>query len=55
MVPIIISALGTVSKYIEKWLAEIGVTYHLESLQRASLLGADRILSKVLDPQGHRQ
>ena len=32
VVPIIIGALGTVLKNIKKWLAEIGVTCHLESL-----------------------
>ena len=37
MVPVIIGALGTVWVDIEKWLAEIGVTCHLESLQRARL------------------
>ena len=35
VVPIIIGALGTVSNDIEKWLAEIGVTRRLESLERA--------------------
>ena len=32
--PVIIGALGTVSKDIEKCLATIGVTCRLESLQR---------------------
>ena len=49
VVPVIMGALGTVSKDIEKWLAEIGVTCCLESLQRACLLGRARILRKVLD------
>ena len=49
VVPIIIGALGTVSKDLKKWLAEIGVTCRLESLQRACLLGTARILCKVLD------
>ena len=49
VVPVIIGALGTVSKDIEKWLAEIGVTYRLESLQRACLLRTARILRIVLD------
>ena len=44
MVPVINGALGTVSKDIEKWLAEIGVTCRLESLQEACLLGTTRIL-----------
>ena len=48
VVPVIIGALGTVSKDIEKWLAEVGVTCRLESLQRAFLLGTARILRKVL-------
>ena len=49
VVPVIIGALGTVSKDMEKWLAEIGVTCRLESLQKARLLGTARILRKVLD------
>ena len=49
VVPFIIGTLGTVSKDIEKWLAEIGVTCRLESLQRACLMGTARILRKVLD------
>ena len=44
-----IGALGTVSKDIEKWVAQIGVTSCLESLQSACLLGTARILRKVLD------
>ena len=34
----IITAIETVSKGIDKWLAEIGVTCLLESLQRACLI-----------------
>ena len=49
MVPIIIGALETISKGIEKWLVEIGVTCRLESLRRACSLGAAKILRKVLD------
>ena len=49
MLPIIIGALETISKDIEKWLAEIGVTCRLESLRRAFFLGTARILRKVLD------
>ena len=44
VVPIIIGGLGTVSKDLKKWLAEIGVRCRLESLQRACLLGTVRIL-----------
>ena len=49
VVPNIIGALGTASKDIEKWLAEIGVSCRLDSLQRACLLGMARILRKFLD------
>ena len=42
MVPVIIgaiiTAIETVSKGIDKWLAEIGVTCLLQSLQRACLI-----------------
>ena len=44
VVPVITGALGTVSKDIEKWLAETGVTCSLEALQTACLLGTARIL-----------
>ena len=47
VVPVKIGTLGTVSKDIEKWSAEIGVTCRLESLQIACLPGAARILRKV--------
>ena len=47
VVPVIIGALGTVSKDIEKWLATIGAKCRLESLQRVCLLGTARILRKV--------
>ena len=43
-----IGALGTVSTDIEKWLAEIGVTF-LESLQSACSVR----VRKVLDTQDH--
>ena len=50
MVPIIIDALGFVSKDIEKWLVDFSVTCHLESLRSSCLLGTARILPrKVLD------
>ena len=49
MVSVIIGALGTVSKDIGRWSAEIGVTCRLESLQKACLLGTAGILRKVLD------
>ena len=48
VVPIIIGALETISKDIEKWLPEISVTCRLESLRRACLLGTARILRKAL-------
>ena len=47
VVPVIIGTLGTFSKDIEKWSAEIGVPCRLESLQIACLPGAARILRKV--------
>ena len=47
VVAVIIGTLGTVSNDIEMWLAEIGVTCRLESLQIACLLGTARILRKV--------
>ena len=34
VVPVIIDALGNISKDMEKWLVDIGVTCRLESLQK---------------------
>ena len=49
VVPIVIEALGTVSKKLEKWIDRIGVKLNIEHLQKTSILGTVRILRKTLE------
>ena len=49
IIPIVIGALGTMSKQFSRWLQLIGMTNYLAVLQKACLLGTARILRKVLD------
>jgi len=48
VIPIVIGALGTVSKKFESWVKMTGVDCPVELLQKACLLGTARILRKVL-------
>ena len=49
VIPIVIGALGTVSKGFEMRLRQLGMRYCMELLQWISLLGSVWILQKVLD------
>ena len=49
ILPIVIGALGTVSKNLEKNLVALNFEKAIETLQKACLLGSARILRKVLD------
>ena len=49
IVPIVIGALGTLPKGLQKCLRELEMKDSTELLQRAALLGSARILRKVLD------
>ena len=49
IIPIIVGALGTVTKNISKFLEKIEFKPGLEPLQKACLLGSARIMRKVLD------
>jgi hypothetical protein len=46
--PIVIGALGTVSKNHQRYMFDIGIPFGLEVLQKTCLLGTARILRKVL-------
>ena len=48
-IPIIVVALGTVSKELENYIEQLGITIRLEHLQKTALLGTARILRKVLE------
>ena len=49
VIPVIVGALGCVSKHIDTWLEKIGVNVKINLLQKTALLGTARILRKVLE------
>ena len=49
VVPIVIGALGTVTKRLNGYLTEIGVSTKIQLIQKSTLLGTARILRKVLE------
>ena len=49
VVPVVVGALGTIPKALEKYLESIGSTVKVELLQKAALLGTARILRKTLE------
>ena len=49
IIPIIIGALGSVTKRFKSYLEQLKCDVHLEVVQRTCLLGSARILRKVLD------
>ena len=46
VVPVVVGALGTILKALEKHLKEIGTYVRVELIQKAALLGTARILRK---------
>ena len=49
IIPVVIGALGIVTKNVAKYLEKIDFKPGLDPLQKASLLGTARIVRKVLD------
>ena len=49
VVPVVIGALGTVSKKLEKWIDRLEIKLDIEHLQKTSILGKARILRKNLE------
>ena len=49
VVPVVIGALGSVSKNFDKWMEEIGIHIGIGTLQKTALLGTSRILRKVVE------
>ena len=49
VVPVVIGALGIVSGKLASHLKTVGVTTKIELLQKAALLGKERLLKKVLE------
>ena len=49
VIPIIVGAVGTMSKDPENYIEQLGITIRLEHLQKTVLLGTARILRKMLE------
>ena len=49
VIPVIIGALGTITKKMKGWLEKIGIEIRTELLQKTALLGTARILRKVME------
>ena len=47
VIPVVIGALGAVTKHYEKWIEKLDLT--IEALQKPCLLRTVRIIRKVLD------
>ena len=48
-VPVVVGALGAVSKRLDTWLEKLGITNRTGLLLKTALLGTARILKKVLE------
>ena len=49
VIPVVIGALGTVTKQFEKRIQKLDLEITVEMLQKPCLLGKARIIRKVLD------
>ena len=48
VIPVVIGALGTVTKHFEKWIEKVDLDLTSAALQKSCLLGTARIIRKVL-------
>ena len=49
VVLVVVGALGVLSKRLDAWLEELGVTIRTGLLQKTTLLGTARILRRLLE------
>ena len=49
VVPVVIGALGSVTKEFDGWIEKLGITNNVGVMQKTTLLGTRRILRKVLE------
>jgi len=49
VVPIVVGSLGSVTKYLEKWLGKLNIKISISLLQKTTLLGMARISRKMLE------
>ena len=55
VVPVVIGALGCVTKEFERWLENLNIEPEVGVMQKAALLGTARILRKVLEVRRRRK
>ena len=49
VVPVVVGSMGSVTKNLDKWLGKLNVKISILLLQKTTLLGTARILSRVLE------
>ena len=49
VVPVVILALGSVTKGFDRWIEKLGIPLNVRVMQKTTLLGTARILRKVLE------
>jgi len=49
VVPVVIGALGSVTKNFERGITKLGITYNIRVMYKTAFLGTARILWKVLE------
>ena len=49
VVPVIVGALGSITKKLNEWLEKVDITVNTALLQKTSLLGIARMLRNVLE------
>ena len=49
VIPVVIGALGTVTRHFEKSIEKLDLDLTIEALQKPSLLGTARIILKLMD------
>ena len=49
VVPVVIGALGNVTKEFDEWIEKLGIINNVGVMQKTSLLGTVRILRKALE------
>ena len=49
VVPVIVGALGWISKGFSEWMDTLGIKLNVRMVQKSVLLGTARILRKVVD------
>ena len=49
VVPVVIGALGSVTKGFDRWIEKLGIPFNVGVIQKTALLGTARVLRKVLE------